>query len=145
MLGSHVIKAQTISFVERGFERLGLGHQTVVCRGVHTELNRVRSRSLSLGGGLGGSGFFAIFPSLCSGLLTFPFILAYVPYPSSTCRIDFSKTDTCPISPYPEWLGVVVKTGEYGSVRCRVLNGSKGSFPWSLHFPAYLFLLAQIF
>ena len=41
-------KAQTISFVERGFERLGFGHQTVVSRGVHTELNRVRSRSLSL-------------------------------------------------------------------------------------------------
>ena len=40
-------KAQTISFVERGFERLGLGHQMVVSRGVHTELNRVRSRSLS--------------------------------------------------------------------------------------------------
>ena len=29
-------KAQTISFIERRFERLGLGHQTVVCRGVHT-------------------------------------------------------------------------------------------------------------
>ena len=26
---------------------------------------------------------------------------------------------------------MVVKVGEYGSVRCRVLNGSKGSFPWS--------------
>ena len=47
ILGSHVKKAQTISFVERGFERLGLGHQTVVSRGVHIELNRVRSRSLS--------------------------------------------------------------------------------------------------
>ena len=40
-------KAQTISFVERGFERLDLGHQTVISRGVHIELNRVRSRSLS--------------------------------------------------------------------------------------------------
>ena len=29
-------KAQTISFVERGFERLSLGHRTVVFRGVHT-------------------------------------------------------------------------------------------------------------
>ena len=28
-------KAQTISFVERGFERLDLGHKTVVFRGVH--------------------------------------------------------------------------------------------------------------
>ena len=40
-------KAQTISFIEHGFERLGLGHRTVVSRGVHTELNRVRSRSPS--------------------------------------------------------------------------------------------------
>ena len=30
ILGSYVKRAQTISFVERGFERLGLGHQTVV-------------------------------------------------------------------------------------------------------------------
>ena len=29
-------KAQTISFIEREFERLGLGHQTVVFLGVHT-------------------------------------------------------------------------------------------------------------
>ena len=28
-LGSHVKRAQTISFVERGFERLCLGHQAV--------------------------------------------------------------------------------------------------------------------
>ena len=34
-------KAQIISFIERGFERLGLGHQIVVSRGVHTKLNRV--------------------------------------------------------------------------------------------------------
>ena len=63
ILGSHVKKAQTISFVERGFERLGLGHRTVVCRGVHTELNRVRLRSLSPGGGLGGSSFWPFFPA----------------------------------------------------------------------------------
>ena len=40
-------KAQIISFVERGFERLGFGHRTGVSHGVHTELSRVRSRSLS--------------------------------------------------------------------------------------------------
>ena len=40
-------KAQTISFVERRFERLGLGHRTVVSRDVYTELNHVRSRSPS--------------------------------------------------------------------------------------------------
>ena len=56
-------KAQTISFIERGFERLGLGHQTVVCRGVHIESNHVRLMSLSPGGGLGGSGFWPFFPA----------------------------------------------------------------------------------
>ena len=40
-------KAQTISLVERGFERLGLGHRTVVSHGVHTELTCVCFRSLS--------------------------------------------------------------------------------------------------
>ena len=48
-------KAQTISFVECGFERLGLGHRIVVSRDVYTELNRVRSRSPSPRGGLGSS------------------------------------------------------------------------------------------
>ena len=71
----------------------------------------------------------AIFPSPPSKLLTFPFIPACVHCLSSTCRVKLSKTDTCPISPYPKSLGVVVKAEEYGSVRCRVLNGSKGSFP----------------
>ena len=36
ILGSYVKRAQTISFVERGFEKLDLGHKTVVFRGVHT-------------------------------------------------------------------------------------------------------------
>ena len=56
ILGLHIKNTQTISFVERGFKRLGLGHRTVVSRGVHTELNRIRSRSLSPLGVLGGSG-----------------------------------------------------------------------------------------
>ena len=68
----------------------------------------------------------AIFPSPLSRLLAFPFILAFVYCPSSTCRVNLSKTDTCPISPYPKSLEVVVKAEEYGSVRCRILNGSKG-------------------
>ena len=63
ILGSHIKKTQIISFVERGFERLGLDYQTVVCRGIHIELNRVRSRSLSLGGGLRGSGSWLFFPT----------------------------------------------------------------------------------
>ena len=40
-------KAQTISLVERGYERLGLGHRTRVSHLDRTELGRVRSRSLS--------------------------------------------------------------------------------------------------
>ena len=60
----------------------------------------------------------------------FSFILACVRFPSSTCRVDLSKTDTCPVSPNPKSLGVVDKAKEYGSVRCRVLygKGSKDSF-----------------
>ena len=40
-------KAQTISFIERGFERLGLGHWARVNHLVRTELGCGRSRSLS--------------------------------------------------------------------------------------------------
>ena len=40
-------KAQTISFVERGFEMLDLGHWTVVSHDVYTELNRICSRNPS--------------------------------------------------------------------------------------------------
>ena len=64
-------KAQTISFVERGFERLGLGHRTVVSRGVHTELNRVRLGSLSPRDGLGGSGSWPFFPASSLDCLLF--------------------------------------------------------------------------
>ena len=138
-------KAQTISFIERGFERLGLSHQTVDFPWCSYIVKSCSLQEFFSRRRVGRLWFLAIFPSLCSGLLTFPFILACVSYLSSTCRIDFSKTDTCPISPYPEWLGVVVKAGEYGSVRCKVLNGSKGSFPWSLYFPAYPSLSTQIF
>ena len=40
-------KAQTISLIKRGFERLGLGHRARVSHLARTELGRVRSRSLS--------------------------------------------------------------------------------------------------
>ena len=122
--------AQTISFVERGFERLGLGHQVVGfswCSYMVKLSSPLESFSWRWAGRLW---FLAIFPSLFSRLLTFPFILACVHCPSSTCRVNLSKTDICPISPYPKSLGVVVKVEEYGSVWYRVLNGSKGSFPW---------------
>ena len=86
--------------------------------------------------------FLAIFPSLLYRLLTFPFIPACVHCPSSTCRFKLSKTDTCPISSYSKSLEVVVKAKECGSVRCRVLNGSKGSFP--LIFFRFSFKLSPI-
>ena len=122
-------KTQTISFVERGFERLGLGHQAVGfpwCSYMVKFSSPLESYSWRWAGRLW---FLAIFPSPLYRLLTFPFILARVHCPSTTCRVKSSKTDTCPISPYPKSLGVVVKAKEFGSVRCRVLNGSKDSFP----------------
>ena len=63
--------------------------------------------------------------------LLFSFILACVRCPSSTCRANLYKTDICPISLIPELLGMVDKTEEYGSVKCRVLSGkgSKDNFP----------------
>ena len=121
--------AQTISFVERGFERLGLGHQAAGFPWYSYTVkfsSPLESYSWRWAGRLW---FLAICPSPFSRSLTFPFILACVHCPSSTCWVNLSKTDTCPISPHQKSLGVVVKAKECGSVRCRVLNGSKGSFP----------------
>ena len=123
-------KAQTISFIERGFERLGLGHLAVGFPwGSYTVQfsSPLESYSWRWAGRLW---FLAIFPSLFYKLLTFPFILARVYCPSFTRRFKLSKIDTCPISPYSKSLGVVVKAKECGSVRCRALNGSKGNFPY---------------
>ena len=122
-------KAQTISLVERGYERLGLGHQVVGfswCSYMVKFSSPLESFSWRWAGRLW---FLAIFPSPLSRLLIFPFISACVHCPSSTYRVSLSKTDTCPIIPYLKSLGVVVKAKECGSVRFRVLNGSKGSFP----------------
>ena len=121
---------QTISFVERGFERLGHGHQVVGfswCSCMVKFSSPLESFSWRWAERLW---FLAIFPSPFFRLLIFPFILACVHCPSSTCRVNLSKTDTCPINPYPKSLGVVVKAEEYGSVRHRALNGSEDCFPW---------------
>ena len=50
-------------------------------------------------------------------------------YPSSNVHVQVQlfRADTCPISPYPKWLGVVVKTEKYGSVRRRVFNCSNNN------------------
>ena len=72
------------------------------------------------------------FPTPFSGLLTSPFILTFTPPSNVHVQVQLSRTNTCPISPYPKWLGVVVKTEEHGFVRCRVFNGSNGNFPFVL-------------
>ena len=74
--------------------------------------------------------FFAIFLSLFLWITYFSFYTSLYPLSNVHVWVLLSRTDTCLISPYLEWLGVVVKAEEYGSVRCRVLNGSKGSFPF---------------
>ena len=61
----------------------------VVSHSVHTNLNHVCLRSLSPRYGLGGPGSWPFFPSPSFGLLTFPFILAFTPLPTSTCRFNF--------------------------------------------------------
>ena len=63
---------------------------------------------------------------------SFLFILAFTLSLVSTCKLNFLGLKTCPVSPYLEWLGVVVKAEEHGSVRCRALNGSNGSLPFVL-------------
>ena len=72
----------------------------------------------------------AIFPSPLSRSAYFSFYTGLYPLSNVHVWVRLSRTDTCPISPYPEWLGVVVKAEVYGSVKCRVLNGSRGSFPF---------------
>ena len=139
ILGSHVKRPKQYHLQSVGLKGQALITRRWVFHGVHTQLNRVRPGSLSPKGGLGGSGFWPFFPAPSPGLLVPPFILACIHYLSSTCRIDFSKTDTCPISPYPKWLEMVVKVEEHGSVRCRMLYCSSGSlllvlFPHCDHF-----------
>ena len=60
----------------------------------------------------------------------FSFYTSLYPLSNVHVWVRLSRTDTCPISPYPKWLGVVVKAEEHGSVKCRVFNGSNGSFPF---------------
>ena len=122
--------APTISFVERGFGRLGLDRQAVglswySC--VFRSSSPMESLSWRWAGRLW---FLAIFPSPFFRLLIFPFIFASVHCPSSTYRVNISQVDICPISLYSKSFRVFIKVKECGSVRFRELNGSKGSFPW---------------
>ena len=84
-------KAQTTSFVERGFERLGLGHQVVGFSG-YPYMVKLSSPLESFSWRRAGRlWLLAIFPSPYYELLTFPFILACIFYPSSMCRIDIPR------------------------------------------------------
>ena len=84
-------KAQTISFTERRFEKLGLGHQAIGfswCSYMVKLSSPLESFSWRWAGRLW---FFAIFSSPPLGITFVSFILASVFYPSSTCRIDISR------------------------------------------------------
>ena len=76
--------------------------------------------------------FLAFFPQPLFRIACFLFYISLYPLSNVHVQVRLSRTDTCPISPYPKWLGVVVKVEEHGSVRCRVFNGSNGSFPFVL-------------
>ena len=62
ILGSYVESAQTISFVERGFEGLGLGHRSVDNHGVHTKVSHVRLEESFSSIRSGRLWFLAFFP-----------------------------------------------------------------------------------
>ena len=72
ILGSYVERAQTISFVERGFERLGLGHWSVGNHGAHKKVNHVRIEKSFSSIRSGRLWFLAFFPaSSPNGLFLF--------------------------------------------------------------------------
>ena len=63
-------------------------------------------------------------PSPPFWITSFSFYNSLYPPSNVHVQVQLSRVDTCPISPYPKWLGVVVKTEKYCSVRRRVLNCS---------------------
>ena len=103
-------EAPTISFVERGFERLGLDRRAVGFSW-YSRVSRLSSPMESFSWRWAGRlWFLAIFPSPFFRLLIFPFIFPCVHCPSSTYRVSISKVDICPISFHSKSLGVVVKS-----------------------------------
>ena len=102
-------KAQTISLIERGFERLGLGHRTIIRVGFGQLISSEESGELytllilfvSRTPWLGGQDVSPFF----SHSLSYPFIRAFTLLPASTCKLNFLGLKTCPVSPYLEWLG----------------------------------------
>ena len=74
---------------------------------------------------LGAPGVFGIHPlpfvSLYSHFIVVFLLLTGVP-----------RVGTCPIRPYLQLLGVVVRTKKYGCVRHKALNTIKAAFPYTL-------------
>ena len=57
----------------------------------------------------------------------FSFYTSLYPPSNVHVQVQLSRADTCPISPYPKWLGMVLKTEKHCSVRRRVFNCNNGS------------------
>ena len=74
----------------------------------------------------------AIFLSPFPRIAYFSFYTSLYPLSNVHVWVRFSRTDTCPISPYPKWLGVVVKVEKYCSVWRRVFNCSNGNLSFVL-------------
>ena len=132
ILGSHIKRPKQYNLQSVGLKGQALvtGRWLIVV--FIRKINYARSRSLSPRYGLEGSGSQPFFLAIFSGLLTSPIILTFTPPANVHVQVRLSRIDTCPISPYPKWLGVVVKAEEHGPVRCRVFNGSNDSFPFVL-------------
>ena len=123
-------KALTISFVERGFERLGLDRQAMGFSWRSYKVNWLSPLESFSWRWAGRLLFLAIFPPAPS--LGYLFFLLYSPvsiilHP----RIGsiFPRLILVPSVHPPKSLGVVVKAKECGPVRFRALNGSNSSFP----------------
>ena len=62
----------------------------------------------------------------------FSFYTSLYPPSNVHMQVQISRADTCPISSYLKWLGVVVKTEKHCSVRRRVFNCSNDSLSFVL-------------
>ena len=79
ILDSYVERAQTISFVEREFKGLGLGHWSVDNHGVHTKVSHVRFVESFSSKRSGRLWFLAFFPSPFFRIACFPFYISLYP------------------------------------------------------------------
>ena len=76
--------------------------------------------------------FLAFFPSPFLWTTYFSFYISLYPSSNVHVQVQLSRADTCPISLYPKWLGVVVKAEKHCSIQRRVFNCSNGSLSFIL-------------